>query len=255
MRRECKANGNKRQSDEDPGGVALTDDKGSKDSGTSNENPKNQKPQRDCLDIANLIILFLAFVAACIAAGEADRLANLTQTMMGDSKKFNEAQQRAFIFLKSMDRETETLGTDTLVKWRQTWRNNGVTQPKGLVIWSDCHDELMSVPLDVHRHIAQTKTFIGPNSEQTLVGCETSSSFLKQLDAGDIVRGLLRDNTRRLFYVFGGATYRDVSDTAHMMEFCYQLMWDNRKIDLGFELFPCDGVNASHNCVDEECPK
>jgi len=203
VRGKGKSNGNEGQPNKDPRGVALTNDKGSKDSGACNENPKNQKLQRDCIDVANVIILFFAFIAACIAAGEADRLANLTQRMMGDSKSFNEAQQRAFIFLKSMDRQVETYGNETLIKWRQTGRNNGTTQPKLLIICCDCHDELMNVPLDFRRRIAQTKTFIGPNSEQTLVGCETSSSFLKQLDAANIARGLLRDNPQMVLHFRG----------------------------------------------------
>ncbi len=163
-----------------------------------------------------------------------------------------QANTRAFVFLKNLDRRTEPFGDDILIKWLYTWRSNGTTEAKHLIIRSNCHDEIMGKELDFSRWPGgDSPAFIGPDTEQTMVGCETAASALKSLDHRNTGRS---DDIRYWFFIFGKATYDDVFGASHRLEYCYQVWWDNRRIDLGFELIPCDGVNARHNCADEDCP-
>jgi hypothetical protein len=169
--------------------------------------------------------------------------------------QLSEAQlaSRPNIYLKGIDRQMEELDHDTLIKWKYTWRNSGNAPALNLVIWNDCHSERVGKKIDFSRRIAITAAFIGPGGEHLFTGCEASGNYLKTIDAENVSNGRAGNPVRQWFFLYGGATYDYPAGTHHTFEYCDQIWWDNRKIDFGFELVPCDGVNAGHNCSDADC--
>jgi hypothetical protein len=94
---------------------------------------------------------------------------------------------------------------------------------------------------------------IGPGTDKTIGGCEALYSYLKKIDDENLARARAHDDTRRLFYVFGGADYKDFLGHPHTVEYCNQLWWDNRSLKFGFQLVTCDPPNDKYNCTDQEC--
>ena len=164
------------------------------------------------------------------------------------------ASQIPIVFLKEMPQETESIGQDSGVKWREVWHNSGGTKPVELKIWSDCTDYLTTTPIEFHRKVAYAmKLVIGPGTDKTIAGCEASYSYLKKIDDENHARVAARDETRRQFYVLGGADYKDFLGHPHTFEYCNQLWWNNRSLKFGFELIPCYPPNDKYTCIDEEC--
>ena len=164
------------------------------------------------------------------------------------------AAQLPFIFLKEMPQSTEAFGDDTLIKWTQIWHNSGGSKPLSLSIWSDCPDSKTTETMNFYRFRRQNviHVVLGPQTDRTIPGCETSYSHLKALDDANLRQARI-DNTRNNMYIIGGADYKDFVGTPHMVEYCYQIGWDNRNVKFGFHLLECREPYQGHNCADEEC--
>lgn len=164
------------------------------------------------------------------------------------------ASQVPILSLKELHQTTEQYGDDTLIKWSEEWQNSGASRPIDLRIWDDCHDGPQMQKLDFYRMAHQSfPLVIGPNSTRVLAGCETGYSTIKELDDQNLAYSARGSDFRTNFYLFGGANFRDSTGGFHRVEYCYQVMWDNRHIQLGFHLVPCLAPNNTHNCTDEEC--
>jgi hypothetical protein len=158
---------------------------------------------------------------------------------------------RPFIYLKSIDTIVESEKNDKLIKWKYTWRNNGVIAGKNLTLWSDCHDDAAVAAISIHKdNKLDFRAFIGPGAEQSFIGCVEHASFIKK--TYDV---LINKNSGKIkkYYVFGGAKYYDDLGIKHLFEFCQEAWWNNADSDMGFDLVPCIDQNEKYNCTDEEC--
>lgn len=128
---------------------------------------------------------------------------------MNRQLSLNTLAQTPFIFLKEAPQSIEPYGNDFLVKWSEVWHNSGGSKPEHLKIWSTCGASDEKQRLDFSRQFFTTTTVIGPQSDRTIEGCETSYSYVKSLEDENSKRARASNDTRIYFYLFGGADYRD----------------------------------------------
>lgn len=105
-----------------------------------------KKPHRDWVDYTNLVVVILAFFAACAAACEADRLARLTKSMADDSRKNLIATNRAWIAPVSVAL-TSPLKSGEKIKYKLTYQNTG-HQPAEEVVFQADDSDVRSAPIE-----------------------------------------------------------------------------------------------------------
>jgi hypothetical protein len=187
--------------------------------------------------VASAVFLYCQIIDARTAAAiqHQDTINSLRLTK--ESNQINReafaSNTRAFVFLKYLPHSHHLIQGTPSTQYLYLWHNSGASQAKDLRIWSNCKANTSTAPLDFTEHTKELRQFIGPESEQTIFGCASSDLEITNLPSG------------WFFYVFGGATYADIFGARHRFEYCYQTNAD--------DILPCDGLNAGHNCADEEC--
>jgi hypothetical protein len=209
-------------------------------------------------DIANVIILFFAFVAAAAAAVEAYHLARLTREAIDTAdvaaKKQREVaidteqrQLRAYVFLRDVRFAKRNDSNYDIIP---EWENSGGSQTKDMT----AHLSFYAAKEDLTEWFPYGDIKLNTTTAPILLGPKSISNN----SFGSINKACLSQFNRRdevtKFYVWGWAKYDDVLTTVHhITRFC----WDVSDI-----VFAPDGQIArlSHqlcargNCADDNCP-
>ena len=154
-------------------------------------------------------------------------------TQHEDSERSFIASNRAFVFLKALGHNTFDQPGSNPVSFIEHWFNSGSTPTKGLVIWHACTIEGENTKIEFSKHREEFDFLLGPQSEQPVLACRFHAQKIPPAGSG------------KALFIRGGAEYMDIFGHSHKTEYCFMAS--------GFDLLPCDKINAGHNCADEDC--
>ena len=173
-----------------------------------------------------------------------------TQAIVSNARSEFQGTQRAFIFVKSVNTYFGSASNgEGAFSWDMTIENSGGTNPRDLVMRINCgtgkkfnagYTQLLDFSKDL---LVGQQLMIGPHSEQTVATCAALASLFMKGEEG-------------YWYIFGRLTYKDVFRKSHITEFCYRNdshMPPNGNFYQTLFMTPCEGINARHNCADEDC--
>jgi hypothetical protein len=239
-------------------------------------NANKDRPKRDGYDQANIILLFLTFLAASAAAIGVFYQANIFSLQLTEMQKAygpikdsaiaatnsaNTARdallkaQRPFVYQKSVWYRAFIKDGKKLWRGIVEWENSGLTPTKianfelvcphldiGKGIIADPY-ALKIIPNSVNNTI-RVSAILAPKQTKFGGQCEFAADELLNAQNGTSTQ-----------YIIGQVTYTDIFDVTHITRYCEYIYHIGGDV-AGFGNIEVSGNSCvRHNCADEECEK